>query len=740
MSLKSGVKKITGFKSMNESFEQLVHAWRLFGDNDLYRADELCDRLLHDDPKHAETLHLRALVNWRLGNRRIATALLKRAVDCQPDHPQYHNNLGVFLNELGEFDQAEPLFQKALQLSAHYHDARCNLGLAMFYKNRLKAATECFLEVLAECPNHGPACANLGMTLLAQGSVQQAAQAYSRALSIEPQHANWWGNLGAAALSSGDFSQAQYAFQNALTLDASNIDYANHLAVVLRALGKLGQSIAVLQSALSACPDHPEALGNLCIALQQTCQWDKLASKLQRLVQHTQYALQNNIRPAEQPMFNIWRSSDPEINLAVARAWSRDAEKSAWRGAKPCVHERPKVCKSYITLGYLSYDFRNHPVAHQLHPLFKLHDRSRFRVLAFSMGPDDGSIFRDTIQKDCDLFVDIEQLSTAQAAQRIQACGTDILIDLMGHSHHNRLQIPALRPAPVQVGYLGFLATTGADFIDYLIADEVVVPQHHYSACSEKMIRMPYCYQMNHSVFIPNDCRTSRKLWGLPDHGVVFCCFNSAYKINAALFGAWISILKQVPSSVLWLLRDNPLAEKQLKRSAAQMGLEGHRIIFADKIPLSDHVQRLTLADLALDTDGYNGGATTANALWAGVPLLTILGNHWVSRMSASHLMAVGLPELVVPNLNSYIRKAVELARNDDILKALRARLEQKRLTSPIFDARTFVNHLETGFEIIWDRYRNGDAPQHVTIPATRSPLSVKPKAILPLCSIEDVQ
>jgi protein O-GlcNAc transferase len=722
MTVQTSAKKIAPSRLNVDARQLLSRAWELYGQGYPDKAGALCERLLEDSPGDAETMHLKALVCWHQGDRPQAISLLKQAAERQPDQPRHHNNLGVFLNQEGLHDQAAACLEKAVHLSPHYHDARCNLGLALFHQNKLMAAAHCFKEVITHCPTHGPAYANLGLTLLAQGAHIQAATAYKRALAIDPHQVVWWGNLGAAHLAMDNFSQAAHAFQQALGIDPDSADHNNHLSVALRALGDLEGAVAVLQRALARCPDHPEALSNFCIVLQQTCQWELLEPLLARLDQNTLCALNNKRLPAEQPMYNIWRSTDPGLNLKVARAWSHEAEKRALCSALPYTHLPPACAGQRITVGYLSYDFRNHPVAHQLLPLFGLHNRKRFRVLAFSMRPDDGSQYRARMEHDCDQFIEIGHLDPERSARSIHESNTDILIDLMGHSHHNRLQMMALRPAPLQVGYLGFLASTGAGFIDYLIADDVVVPQAHNDLYTEKLIRMPHCYQMNHNLFFPSALCSSRADWGLPPQGFIFCCFNSAYKINATLFGAWIAILKQVPGSVLWLFRDNAMAETQLKKMAVQMGLEPHRLIFADKAPLPDHIQRLQLADLALDTDGYNGGATTANALWAGVPVLTVLGTHWVSRMSASHLMTAGIPELVAANLEAYTQSAIRLAMDPTRLQALRAQLNYQKLNNPLFNAGAFVRDLETGFEMIWKRHCNGLAPAHVRVPpsATR--------------------
>lgn len=696
--------------------QSIRRAWQHYAQGQMDRTACLCSRILEKNPRHAEALHLTALVQWRYGRRPLAASLLRQAVAIQPHHPAHHNNLGVILNEQGLFDQAAKHFEAALKASPDYHDARSNLGLAWFYQKKLNSAGRCFKQVVHDCPTHAPAQANLGMVLLAQGAAAKAAESYERALALDPNQPLWWGNFGSAYMILGEFSKAAMCFKRAIALDPSNADPFTHLAVSLRAQGDFNGTINALQKALQMKPDHGETLSNLCIAFQQTCRWDSLDSLLKRLEQATLRSLRHGNRPAEQPMFNIWRSSNPSLNLAIAQAWSRQAGQMALRAAKPFSHRRPKDFHRQITIGYLSYDFRNHPVAHQLLPVFGLHDRKRFRVLAFSMGPDDGSIYRNRIQNECDQFIDIGSADLARSAQIINDCGTHILIDLMGHSHHNRLQIPALRPAPVQVGYLGFLASTGAEFIDYLITDEAVAPVADNGHFSEKLIRMPHCYQVNHKIFFPTRPPAERERFGLPRRGIVFCCFNKAYKINARLFEIWMTILKNVPGSVLWLYRDNSMAADRLQRAATRSGIQPHRLIFADKLPLPDHVERLQLADLALDTDGYNGGATTANALWAGVPVLTVRGENWVSRMTSSHLSAVGMTELIARNLDEYARKAIHLAHAGEELGKMRAKLDGQRKKAPLFDASLFVRDLESALATIWNRYLKGLAPAHIDV------------------------
>jgi predicted O-linked N-acetylglucosamine transferase (SPINDLY family) len=284
------------------------------------------------------------------------------------------------------------------------------------------------------------------------------------------------------------------------------------------------------------------------------------------------------------------------------------------------------------------------------------------------------------------------------------------------------MEILALRPAPVQIGYLGFLGSTGASYIDYLIADEIVVPKGHAGHYSEKIVWMPHCYQLNHRETIPTARSFDRADWRLPDQGVVFSCFNQAYKIDTDLFDAWMHILTHVPYSVLWLYRDNHLAAEQLQSAAEERGIDRHRLVFADKVPLADHLKRLQLADIALDTLAYNGGATTSHALLAGVPVLTVLGRHWVSRMSASHIYALDLPELVTQDLAQYKKKAIDLAQSPFQLRSLKNKLKRKIDEMTLFNADLFVRHFEKGLSEIWRNYRCHCPPTHINVSAL-SPL-----------------
>ena len=344
-----------------------------------------------------------------------------------------------------------------------------------------------------------------------------------------------------------------------------------------------------------------------------------------------------------------------------------------------------RTSKTKIVIGYLSNDFRNHATAHLMLSLFGLHNRDEFEIFCYSYGKDDGSYYRARIQHDCDKFVDISTLSYEAAARCIYEDQVDILVDLKGYTRGNRFDICALRPAPIQVSYLGFPGTTGADFIDYIITDKIVTPKDHNPYYSEKFVYMPHCYQVNDNTQSISNKNWTKVDFGLPESCFVFCSFNQPYKIDPVLFGIWMRILRQVPEAVLWLIVENKIAEDNLRREAEARGVQSERLIFAKRLPKDEHLSRLKFADLALDTRIYNGHTTTSDALWAGVPVITLQGSHFASRVSSSILSAIGIPDLITYSLEEYEALAIRLAHNPAELKEIRQRSAKNRLDMPLF-------------------------------------------------------
>jgi predicted O-linked N-acetylglucosamine transferase (SPINDLY family) len=397
--------------------------------------------------------------------------------------------------------------------------------------------------------------------------------------------------------------------------------------------------------------------------------------------------------------------------MQVAQSWSRHIARQAASFAPRPTFIHPRQAAQRIRVGYLSNDFKDHAVAHQVRGMLAKHDRRNFEIFGYAINPDDGTCYRQLLSDACDHFKDIHQLPDIESARLIHEDGIHILVDMAGHSRNNRLGIAALRPAPIQVSYLGFLGTTGATFIDYILADDVVIPPDHTTCYSEKVAYLPYCYQANDDQLPIAQRNYKRSEFNLPNKGVVYCSFNQPYKIDKQLFTVWLNVLRQVDGSVLWLVERSPLAQKNLCLAAEKAHVDSTRIIFTGFMPLEDNLARLQLADLVLDTQMYNGGATTSNALWAGVPVLTILGSHWASRMSASALNAVDLPQLIAKDLDDYGCKAVELALNPVKLATINRQLWRQRSSAPLFDTALFTRHMEKAFTHMWHRYLNGLEP-----------------------------
>ncbi|MDO8123229.1 MAG: UDP-N-acetylglucosamine-peptide N-acetylglucosaminyltransferase [Candidatus Hermodarchaeota archaeon] len=369
-----------------------------------------------------------------------------------------------------------------------------------------------------------------------------------------------------------------------------------------------------------------------------------------------------------------------------------------------------------MVIGYLSNDFRYHPVAQLMLSLFGLHDRNRFKVVGYSHGIDDGSHYRKRIQQDCDKFVDLRNLGHADAAKRIYEDNIDILVDLNGHTAGSRLEICSCRPAPIQVTYLGFPGTSGAYFFDYIITDRIVTPQDHAPYYTENFVYLPHSYQVNDHTQSISDKEWQRKDFNLPEDGFIFCSFNQPYKIEPVMFSVWMKILTKVPKGVLWLSWGQGTAKTNLRREAEARGVESRRLVFAENMPMNEHLARLRLADLALDTRVYNGGATTSNALWAGVPVITLQGGHFPSRMSSSLLTSIGLPELITHTAAEYESLAVRLACDAHELETIRQKLATNRLEKPLFDTPRFVRNLEKAYKEMWKIFLAGEQPRRIDV------------------------
>jgi predicted O-linked N-acetylglucosamine transferase (SPINDLY family) len=404
----------------------------------------------------------------------------------------------------------------------------------------------------------------------------------------------------------------------------------------------------------------------------------------------------------------------PERQLALARGVSRHV---ARRAGPPLAAVTARQTERQLRIGYLSPDFAQHLNARLTLPLYEQHDRSRFEVYCYALTPDDGSALRAAIARSADCFRDLSQLDDAAAARRIAADGIDILIDLSGYCRGSRTEILALRPAPLQAGYLEFSGSTGADFIDYRITDHTATPPQQLRWWTEQPVFLPHTFFIYDNRLEPGDTAANRADCGLPRQGFVFCCFNAAAKIEPAGFAIWMRLLARVPGSVLWLLARDPAVADNLRREAVRHGIAAERLVFAQPAALPAHLARCRLADLFLDTLQFNAITTACDALWAGLPVLTCAGTSFASRTAASLLSAAGMAELVAADAEDYEKRALDLAAAPDALRGVRDHLARNRRTLPLFDTRTRVRELEAAYRLMWERYCAGLPPQPLEVP-----------------------
>jgi len=493
---------------------------------------------------------------------------------------------------------------------------------------------------------------------------------------------------------------------------APSVESFNSLAAAYADNGRLGDAIQTFRRSLDLSPKDNIASAGLYPLLRVTCDWgDELDALSQQIDALNAAALSRGEATPEPPFDNIHRCDDEAANLAVAQSWSQsliDRAGGTQFFARPSSEKNADI----IRIGYLSADFHDHATAHLMRGVFQAHDQSRFHISAYSYGPDDGSDYRANIRTACSAFIDISTLSDQEAASKIHSDEIDILVDLKGHTRRNRLAICAMRPAPVQVTYLGFPGTSGAPFFDYAITDSTVTPSNSLSFYKENLVIMGNSYQCNdNSQEIPD----INKEFNLEEFKFILCSFNNPIKLETSFFTLWMGILSKIPNSCLWILKNNDAAEQNLRKFASHYGLE-QRVVFAEMLPRQQHLARMACADLALDTRYYNGHTTTSDALWAGVPVVTLEGNHFASRVSASLLRAMDLPELITSSTEAYADRVVELATNGELRTSIKRKIANNRLQAPLFDTVAFTRALETAYSEMQRRYCAGEAPRLIEL------------------------
>jgi protein O-GlcNAc transferase len=709
----------------------------------LAEAERLYRSVLAVAPAHFGALHHLGVVQAQQGKLDDAIRLLRRALSKNPNSVEVLSDLGVTFESAKRYSEAIPCYEKALALRPDYAGAAFNLGNALQATGRHQEAIARFETALALRPDHAEARNNLGQSLHALDRHAEAIAQFEAALAFKPGYGEAHNNLGVALNAAGRLAEAVSHFNEALAASPGFAEAHSNLGDVLCVLGRNEEAVAHCEQALNLKPGHTEAYNNLGNALsglgrfqeaiasyrraididplqgnaqsghlmlkRRVCDWTTYGEDRDGLIK----ALGSGAKRVS-PFALVASIDDPALHLQGARQQVRD-----WRldrlndlsGEVQRPHER-------LRLAYLSADFREHAVAHVTAELFELHDRRQFEVIAFSFGPNDGSDVRRRLERGFDRFRDVRGSSDLDIAREMKALEIDLAIDLMGFTRDCRPAILAHRPAPIQVNFLGYPGTMGADFIDYIIVDPYVVPPECHQDFAERLVELPDCYQPNDRKRSIDDLTPSRADCGLPERGFVFACFNNTYKITPPVFDVWMRLLRAIPDSVLWLLGDNEWATRNLRSEAAAREVDPGRLIFAERRPLPAHLVRHRLAGLFLDTLPYNAHVTASDALWAGLPVLTCSGRSFAARVAGSLLHAIGLPDLVTATLDEYEGLALRLARDPGLLGAIRERLAKNRLTTPLFDSDRFRRHLEHAYREMWACRQRGEPPRSFAVPS----------------------
>ncbi len=624
-----------------------------------------------------------------------------------PGDPRAHVTRGNVLLKLRRYDEAYSSFDLALQLDSNDLKAILGRGESAMRLLRLEEALPDFERALELAPESALALNHYGNALVGLRRIDEALRVYDRALQLQPGNADAHHNRGSVFLLKHEPQAALAAYDAALRVHGPRPETHIGRAHALAAMKRNAEAIVCLEQALRLNSRHDFLAGQLLQARLNICDWtDFETSRLQIAVWIAED------RRAITPLSLAAVSDSGEALLRCARVYTHAG------GAR--VRAAPKGFPGYrhrrIRVAYVTANLGEHPVSYLMSGVLERHDVERFETIAISLQPKEESAIGLRAAQACSQFIDVSARSDAETAAVMRDLEVDIAVDLMGYTTEARTAVFAHRPAPVQVNYLGYPGTMGAPFIDYIIADEFVIPPTSRQHYAEQVVYLPECFQANDDrrVIGPSPTRAD---CGLPDHSVVLCCFNNTYKLNPAMFDSWCRIMHTVPDSVLWLVADDERARANLRREAGQRGVKDERLIFAARLPYPQYLGRLCLADLFLDTLPFNAGTTASDALWTGVPVLTCAGEAFAARMAGSLLCTIGMPELVTCNQTEYETIAISLARDRSRLAALKRELAMRRLKTPLFDTARFCRHLEAAYISMWERAEQGLPPDSFRVP-----------------------
>ena len=694
-----------------------------FANQHFQDAKKILFEIVSSDPDCSRANELLAYILWNEGDSQQGLRYLKQAVSLPDCSPVALYEMASILTNEGNYSQAIPLFEKSLEKSGGFFELFHEYGRALASHGDYQKSLEIFSKAETINPGSIEVLFNLGRLSELLENPEEALRHYEKVLSADPNFGPAWNNRAGILNDRKQYKEALASYERALSLDPNNPELLSNKGAVLSNLRQHADAVEIYTKVLSISPDYFEALEAIMYALCTLKQYSKA-------LEYAEKALQ--IKPHHPFLYGFaahlrslicdWNNFEEDA-LVIAKE-VHEGQKAILPFQALCMFDdpglqqrcaqifadsqniknqhklqaAPQSTNNKIRIGYFSADFGFHPVSFLIAEVFELHDRERFEVVGFSVGPNTGDPMRKRIEKAFDEFHDVVHLRDEDIARLSRDLKIDIAIDLTGYTQDSRTNIFTYDAAPVQVNYLGYPGTLGASYIDYIVADPILIPKADQHFYSEKIAYLPHSYQPNDRQRKISDDEMIRSMHGLAKDDFVFCCFNNNFKITPKIFGLWMKILQRVDRSVLWLLEDNVNASNNLKKAAIEYGISEERLVFAPRAPIDKHIARMRLANLFIDTAPYNAHTTASDALWAGLPVLTCTGKSFASRVASSLLNAVGLSELAVGSDEEYIEAAVNLAADHARLGAIRSKLEAHQSEHPLFDTVAYVQGLEKAF------------------------------------------
>lgn len=657
---------------------------------------------------YADAYSNRGNTLYALNHLELALESYDDAIALKPDYLEVYCNRGVTLHHLNRLDEALASYDHVIAFNPEYADAYTNRGNTLYALKLLDEALASYDYAIALKQESEVNYTNRGNVLQELKRVEEALVSYERAISINPNHADAYLNLGNALQELKLLDEAVASYDYAIALNTDSASAYFNLGVALRALKRIDEALSNFVCAMTLNPNMDFILGYVLHTKMHLCLWDDLPNLLTQLIDKI-----NNGLKVINPFPLLSLLDDPDIQRKAAEIYVNEYFPQSY--VLPTISSYPKHTK--IRIGYFSADFNNHPVAILTAELYETHDRSQFEIYAFSYGPDTNDALNVRIKAGVDHFYDVHNLLDKDVVLLARNLEIDIAVDLGGFTVNSRTGIFAMQAAPIQVNYLGYPGTMAVDYMDYLIADCILIPEYKQQYYSESIVYLPHSFMVNDTKQKISNRVFTRIEVGLPMNGFVFCCFNNFYKITPSVFDGWMRILLQVDGSVLWLPEGNSAAVNNLKKEANKNNIDENRLIFAPRLAgMEDHLNRLRLADLFIDTLPYNAHTTASDALRMGLPVLTCMGESFASRVAASLLNAVNLPELITTNSADYEALAIELATNPEKLKFIKDKLVNNLPTTPLYDTPLFTQHLESAYIKMYQRNHDGLKPEHIYV------------------------